>query len=220
MRKIFLPLLVTGSAIAAPAMAQSAIDGPFTGPRVELTTGYDNVSAGSDSDSDIANDDQSIDGLLYGVGVGYDFNAGGVVLGIEGEYSGSTASVDYNNDGGANTFGFGRVDTGRDLYVGARAGILADPQTLVYVKGGYTNAQLNLQANDGTTSLDRSYELDGFRVGAGVERAFTPNTFGKLEYRYSNYSSADFGTDNSVLVDDFRVDTDRPQVAVSVGYRF
>ena len=220
MRKIFLPLLVTGSAIAAPAMAQSAIDGPFTGPRVELTTGYDNVSAGSDSDSDIANDDQSIDGLLYGVGVGYDFNAGGVVLGVEGEYSGSTASVDYNNDGGANTFGFGRVDTGRDLYVGARAGILADPQTLVYVKGGYTNAKLNLQANDGTTSLDRSYELDGFRVGAGVERAFTPNTFGKLEYRYSNYSSADFGTDNSVLVDDFRVDTDRHQVAVSVGYRF
>jgi outer membrane immunogenic protein len=220
MRKIFLPLLVTGSAIAAPAMAQSAIDGPFTGPRVELTTGYDNVSAGSDSDSDIANDDQSIDGLLYGVGVGYDFNAGGVVLGVEGEYSGSTASVDYNNDGGVNTFGFGRVDTGRDLYVGARAGILADPQTLVYVKGGYTNAKLNLQANDGTTSLDRSYELDGFRVGAGVERAFTPNTFGKLEYRYSNYSSADFGTDNSVLVDDFRVDTDRHQVAVSVGYRF
>ena len=220
MRKIFLPLLVPGSAIAAPAMAQSAIDGPFTGPRVELTTGYDNVSAGSDSDSDIANDDQSIDGLLYGVGVGYDFNAGGVVLGIEGEYSGSTASVDYNNDGGVNTFGFGRVDTGRDLYVGARAGILADPQTLVYVKGGYTNAQLNLQANDGTPSLDRSYELDGFRVGAGVERAFTPNTFGKLEYRYSNYSSADFGTDNSVLVDDFRVDTDRHQVAVSVGYRF
>ena len=146
MRKIFLPLLVTGSAIAAPAMAQSAIDGPFTGPRVELTTGYDNVSAGSDSDSDIANDDQSLDGLLYGVGVGYDFNAGGVVLGVEGEYSGSTASVDYNNDGGVNTFGFGRVDTGRDLYVGARAGILADPQTLVYVKGGYTNAQLNLQA--------------------------------------------------------------------------
>ena len=136
------------------------------------------------------------------------------------EYSGSTASVDYNNDGGVNTFGFGRVDTGRDLYVGARAGILADPQTLVYVKGGYTNAKLNLQANDGTTSLDRSYELDGFRVGAGVERAFTPNTFGKLEYRYSNYSSADFGTDNSVLVDDFRVDTDRHQVAVSVGYRF
>ena len=220
MRKIFLPLLVTGSAIAAPAMAQSAIDGQFTGPRVELTTGYDNVSAGSDSDSDIANDDQSIDGLLYGVGVGYDFNAGGVVLGVEGEYSGSTASVDYNNDGGVNTFGFGRVDTGRDLYVGARAGILADPQTLVYVKGGYTNAKLNLQANDGTTSLDRSYELDGFRVGAGVERAFTPNTFGKLEYRYSNYSSADFGTDNSVLVDDFRVDTDRHQVAVSVGYRF
>ncbi len=219
MRKYTLPLLILGTAVSAPAMAQSAVAGPFTGPRVEATIGYDNVSAGSDSDSNIQNDDQSIDGLMYGVGVGYDFNAGGVVLGVEGEYSGSTASVDYNNPE-PNTFGFGRVDTGRDLYVGARAGILANPQTLIYVKGGYTNAQLNLQANDRANTIDRSYELDGFRVGAGIERAFTANTFGKIEYRYSNYSSADFGTDNSTLVDDFRVDTDRHQIAASVGYRF
>ncbi len=219
MRKIYLPLILAAGAAATPALAQSATAGPFTGPRVEATLGYDNVSAGSDSDSDFENDDQSIDGLLYGAGVGYDFNVGGVVLGVEGEYTDSTANVDYNNPD-PNTFGFGRVDAGRDLYVGARAGVLADPQTLVYVKGGYTNARLNLLANDGETELDRNYELDGFRVGAGVERAFTANTFGKIEYRYSNYSSADFGTDQSTLVDDFKVDTDRHQVAVSVGYRF
>ena len=220
MRKVYLPLLLAGSAVAAPAMAQTAVDGPFTGPRVELTTGYDNVSAGSDSDSDIANDDQSIDGLLYGVGVGYDFNAGGVVLGVEGEYSGSTAKVDYNNDNGVNTFGFGRVDTGRDLYVGARAGILANPQTLVYVKGGYTNSKLNVLAGNTNETTDTAFKLDGWRIGGGVERAINTNTFAKVEYRYSKYSDANIEFANGATTEDFGIDTDRHQVVASVGWRF
>ncbi len=219
MRKIYLPLIIAGSAVAAPAMAQSATDGPFTGPRVELTTGYDITTAGSDVDSANDDNDESIDGLLYGAGVGYDFNVGGAVLGIEGEYTDSTAKVERNNSDTEN-FGFGRVDAGRDLYVGVRAGVLADPRTLVYAKGGYTNARLNLLASNGEDELDTNFELDGFRLGAGVERAFTEKTFGKIEYRYSNYSSANLGFDDTTIADDISIDTDRHQVAVSVGYRF
>ena len=206
--------------VAMPAHAQMN-DYDFSGPRVEAIIGYDISKAGSDSDNDINDqDDQSIDGLLYGVGIGYDYDFGNAVIGLEGEYTDSTAKTEYSDGNDFEGFGLGRVDTGRDLYIGARAGYKVQPDLLAYVKGGYTNARLNLLANDGETELDRNYELDGFRVGAGVERAFTPNTFGKIEYRYSNYSSADFGTDQSTLVDDFKVDTDRHQVAVSVGYRF
>ncbi|WP_420606413.1 outer membrane protein [Novosphingopyxis sp.] len=220
MRKFYLPLLAAGSAIAVPAMAQSAAtDGPFTGPRVELTTGYDSLTAGSDVDSNNDNNDQSIDGLLYGAGVGYDFNVGGAVLGVEGEYTDSTAKVEIDN-GDVENFGFGRVDAGRDLYVGVRAGVLVGPQTLIYAKGGYTNARLNLLARNGEDELRANYELDGFRIGAGAERAFTDKVFGKLEYRYSNYSSANFGADDTTFADDIRIDTDRHQVAVSLGYRF
>ncbi len=39
-------------------------------------------------DDDINTDnDQDIDGLLYGVAVGYDFDLGGVVAGVDAEYS-------------------------------------------------------------------------------------------------------------------------------------
>lgn len=33
-----------------------------------------------------------------------------------------------------------------------------------------------------------SENLDGFRVGTGVERSFMRNVYGKVEYRYSNYA--------------------------------
>src|SRR3546814_1363560 len=55
----------------------------FTGPRVEGLIGYDHVGAGSDIDNDNGRDDQSVDGLLYGLGIGYDIAVGGAVLGVE-----------------------------------------------------------------------------------------------------------------------------------------
>src|SRR3546814_14092161 len=87
-------------------------------------------------------------------------------------------------------FGFGRVDAGRDIYVGSRAGILATPSMLVYVKGGYTNEKLNVLAGDTDEETDTNFKLDGWRVGAGVEHAIGSNSFAKVEYRSSNYNRA------------------------------
>jgi outer membrane immunogenic protein len=94
------------------------------------------------------------------------------------------------------------------------------PGTLLYAKGGYTNARLNLLGGDGTTSLDENYELDGWRVGAGVERAIGTNAFAKIEYRYSNYESANFEYADGATTSDFDVDTDRHQVVAGLGWRF
>ena len=214
-------LIAAGSlaAIGTPAMAQDAVDGPFTGPRAEVLLGYDISKAGSTIDDDAnPNNDQSIDGLNYGVGIGYDYNAGGVVLGLEGEYTGSTAKTEFN-DGDFEGIGLGNVETGRDLYVGLRAGILAQPDLLVYVKGGYTNASYNLRSN-GDVNIDQDLRTDGYRVGAGVEYALTEQTFAKLEYRYSNYSNAeiDFEDGGDVNVPD--IDLDRHQIMAGFGFRF
>ena len=122
MRKFVVATLLAGTAVATPALAQDV--GPtFTGPRVEAILGYDHVGAGSDVDNNNGRDDQSIDGLLYGVGAGYDINLGSAVVGVEGEYTDSTAKSDRYDL--TDQFGFGRVSQGRDLYIGARAGILA-----------------------------------------------------------------------------------------------
>lgn len=223
--------LVAGAALAAAAvpaaaMAQGPYDPagplPFSGPRVEVFAGYDHHRSGSSVDNDTSRDlKQSIDGVTYGVGAGYDVNTGGgFVVGAEAEVSGSSAGWD-NNNGVPNTFNLGRVKAGRDIYVGGRLGYATSPRTLVYLKGGYTNQRYNLLGSDGTTTLNQSIEAGGYRVGAGVEHQLSGNTYAKLEYRYSNYRKAkfDFGgaaPDSSR----FNIDTDRHQVVVGAGVRF
>lgn len=218
MRKLVLAALAA-SVFATPAFAQDEVNPQFTGPRVGVIGGYDIVRPGSSEDSDVDGDDQNVDGFLYGVEAGYDFSFGGAVVGIEAELTDSTGKVNANSTD-PNYFGFGEVSTGRDIYVGARAGFLASPNTLIYAKGGYTNAKLNVLASDGTTELRQNYKLDGWRLGAGVEHAIGTNTYAKLEYRYSNYSDARFEFANGGTSDDFDIDTDRHQIVAGVGIRF
>ncbi|MCB2051826.1 MAG: porin family protein [Novosphingobium sp.] len=217
-----LSIIAAGSAIAiaSPAIAQDA-GSTFTGPRVEVTTGYEVTKAGSSVDDDVnADNDVSIDGLMYGVGIGYDFDLGGAVVGVEGELMDSTAKTTFEN-GDFEGFGFGSVKTNRDLYVGARVGAKVSPNALLYVKGGYSNAKLDVLSNDGTTELSEDVDLDGWRVGAGAEYALNQNAFVKLEYRYTKYEDAeiDFGG-NLPDSERFDIDTDRHQIAASVGWRF
>ena len=215
--------LLAASVLAAgatPAFAQSTNEA-FTGPRVEVLAGFDASKAGSDIDDDTNdNNDQSIEGLVYGAGVGYDIALGSILVGAEAELTGSTAETEFD-DGDFEGFGFGNVETGRDLYVGLRAGVLASPNLLVYAKGGYTNAKYNILSNDGTNDFNQDIDTDGYRIGAGAEYALSENTFAKLEYRYSNYSKAELDfADDIPDSERFDIDTDRHQVVLGVGYRF
>jgi outer membrane immunogenic protein len=212
-------MLIGVACTATPALAQG--NSTFTGPRVEGIIGYDISRAGSTIDNDTANnDDESIDGLLYGVGAGFDIAVGGAVVGVEGEWTKGTAKTDFNRPD-PNNFGLGRVSTGRDLYLGARVGFLASPKTLIYAKGGYTNARYNVLATDGVTDLREDFNTDGWRVGAGAEMALSEHTFAKLEYRYSKYSQAEIDFEGTVADSPrFSIDTDRHQIVAAVGFRF
>lgn len=207
MRTLILAALAT--AAATPAFAQDVAHAPFTGPHIEALAGYDRVG---NSQSD------SIDGFLYGIGLGFDVQAGPAILGVEGEVSDSTARI---RDNSAVVAGARRsTDTDRDLYIGGRIGIAAAPATLVYVKGGYTNARFedNFKTAGGTRQTQFAATLDGYRVGAGVEQKFNlfgPSGFVKAEYRYSNYKNANVNGD---LV--AKIDLDRHQGVVGVGVRF
>lgn len=219
MKKVlFLAAAGTMVAIASPAMAQDSDS--FTGFRLEGLVGYDSVRPGSDVDIDNADDiDQSIDDVTYGVGVGYDMNMGGVVLGVEGEYMESQAKTEYDT-AGFTEFGVANIDAGRDLYAGVRVGVPLGERALVYAKGGYTNARLNVLATDNTTDTDTDINLDGWRAGAGAEFALTDNFFIKAEYRYSNYGEGEIEAPSGLESDRFDVDLDRHQVVGGVGVRF
>lgn len=212
-------LLVAGSMLAAatPAMAQDSEN--FDGFRLEALAGYDVTQAGSSVDTEGEND-ESIEGVSYGIGAGYDFDAGGVVLGLEAEYTGSTAEVEVN-EGDVEAFGIGNVSAGRDLYLGARVGVKANDDLLVYAKGGYTNATYDIRTVGGDVEYRADIDTDGFRVGAGLEYAMSNNTFAKVEYRYSNYSSAEIDYEGDAPdVDLGEIDLDRHQVMAGFGFRF
>lgn len=218
----FWIVLAAGSALAtAPAAFAQDAAPAFSGPYVQATVGYDKSKSGSDADIDDLRDrKQSIDGLLYGGGIGYDFAAGDRLrIGAEAEITDSTAKWKARPDNTA--FNLGRVSAGRDLYAGARVGYVTSPSTMVYVKGGYSNARYNVLGTDGTNSSKEHLDADGYRLGAGVEYAVNPSTFARLEYRYSNYSEGELDFPGTTPdTNRFNLDTDRHQVAASVGVRF
>lgn len=220
-------ILLAGSAVLGAAflpVVALAQDGrvPFTGPRIEAIAGYDHLRSGSTVDNDATRDlKQSIDGVTYGAGVGFDAALGNSLrAGVDAEISDSTAKWD-NNNGVPNTFNLGRVTADRDIYVGGRLGYVTSPSTMVYVKGGYTNARFGLQGTNGTVIRDQRLETDGYRVGAGLEHQLSGSAYVKAEYRYSNYSKGEFDF-NGTTPDSsrFNIDTDRHQVVVGAGLRF
>ncbi len=215
-------LLAAGSALAFAVPAQAQEDHGFSGPWVAGVAGYDKNQAGSTTDNDVdENDDQSAEGLVWGGAVGYDVDLGTMVVGGEAELTESTADTN-SVSGDPENFGLGSVEAGRDIYVGARAGFKATPNTLVYAKGGYTNARYGFLGTDGQVEDQQHLDVDGWRVGAGVEQKIGSNAFAKVEYRYSNYSNAevDFEPEGIPDTDPVDVDLDRHQVMASVGWRF
>lgn len=223
MRNHLLAIVLTGAS-ASPALAQGSEPSPFTGVRIEALAGYDMLRSGDEDNQEAGESGRgdSIDGVAYGIGLGYDFDLGGVVAGIEGEVGDSTGKQEDRNSFDGVDVAAG-LSVGRDLYVGGRIGFKAGPATLIYAKGGYTNTAVKTFLEVGGDRFDADAKVDGFRLGAGVEQLFGPNAYGKLEYRYSSYSKLkpgeDFegGTDEDLQGD---VDLDRHQVVVAFGFRF
>jgi len=220
MKKGFALLLAAGSAVALAVPVAAQDDEDFTGPRVEALVGYDSTRPGSTVDIDNAEElDQSVDGVAYGIGAGYDFDMGNAVVGVEGEFVKSEAQTEYDTTG-FTTYGVCNVEAGRELYVGARVGFKVAPRTLAYVKAGYTNAKMNILATDNTTDVETDLSLDGWRAGAGIEQKITDNIYVKGEYRYSQYQEGEVEAPSGLESDRFDVDLDRHQVMFGIGARF
>jgi outer membrane immunogenic protein len=207
MRKFVLTAAAASAALglAAPAFAQDASQGsgsvPFSGLHVEALGGFDHI--GSDAQTSGSNN-----GFVYGGAVGYDDRIGNIVLGVDGEIDGSTASTtDHNVLTAGDQL---HLSAGRDLYAGARVGYVVTPKTMVYAKAGYTNARVDGTYDLGAASFLQHQDLSGYRVGAGVERNLTQAVYIKAEYRYSHYQD----------IKSFDVQPDRQQVLAGVGFRF
>ena len=220
MRKQIISMsAIAAASIALPGVAQAQeYGGNFGGPYVGAIIGHEDVGSSSDIDDDelfdpeidFRGDDQD---MMYGVLIGYDIVQSGGVFGIEAEYTDSGVGSNFTDL--VTTGDTAQYNAGRDLYIGARAGVTFGDRALVYVKGGYTNAKFGVDYDDGAgTTFDVSETVDGFRAGAGAEFAITPMIHLRGEYRYSEYSALEYDVLSPQL--DFK----RDQYVASVVAKF
>jgi outer membrane immunogenic protein len=148
----------------------------WTGFYVGVNAGYgwnDGTSVTFPNGLVVSTDGNDDGGFVGGAQIGYNYQIGSFVVGIEGD-------LQYA-DFGDNRYNFGAVgifEDGSDDWFGtvrARAGVAFD-RALVYATGGFAFAD------------DRA----GWTLGGGLEYAFTNNLTGKIEGLYVNLEDQDY----------------------------
>jgi outer membrane immunogenic protein len=196
--------VILATALAAP-FASAAFAAPFSGPYVGAQVGWQNEKM-RDLKSSLGTVpvDDRVNSVTGGIFAGYDKTLNErFVLGAE-------AGLDFASDDEAQASVLGTsysVDPKYSIDLTARAGYLVNPQTLLYVRGGYTNARTRTTVTNALGIQADSDNQDGWLAGAGVERAISNNLSARLEYRYSKLTAGD-GKDQ------------RNRVLAGLSYRF
>lgn len=130
-------------------------------------------------------------GGLGGATLGYNYQSGSLLVGLEGD-------IGFGSISSSSNFGFGGTGGGAIHGLGTarvRVGYVMD-RALFYVTGGYAGASLSGRVSDFGGSpnlvLQESHYLNGFAIGAGVEYALTTKISVKGEYLYTGFGSQSF----------------------------
>jgi outer membrane immunogenic protein len=145
-------------------------------------------------------------GFVGGGQVGYNYQIGSFVLGLE-------TDIQYADIGGDNNFGGILDDDDSDSWFGtvrARAGVAFD-RALIYATGGLAYGEVS---NGFTSSDDVSV---GWTIGAGVEYAFTNNLTAKVEGLYVNLEQDD---DDLPAIAGVSDETEFGVVRAGLNYKF
>jgi outer membrane immunogenic protein len=189
-------------------------------------------------------------GVLFGVNSSFDFMKVKQKAAISNEFDIGVMEVsgdDYS--GAASGSGSGSLATelkfGNSFTVGARAGFLATPSTLLFAGGGFARQKVRLGATysggfsgqfelSGSGSVDDasgSYNGDfdvssseskwanGYYVGGGVEQMFGGNTSLKLEYRFTDLGKISTSLDTNYSGGDSDIDDADTGVAAEADLR-
>lgn len=180
---------------AAPSLAQSPFDGAYVG----AFTGYTDNNASAASGTASANIDS--DGWLYGAYVGYGKTFDQFYFGAEAELG----SASLSDKAGTVANLPAKLDANESWGLSARAGYLVSDNALLYARAGWQRTNYDVTVGTGATQVKASDNLDGYRLGGGLEYAVTDNVLVRTEYNYVNYDDTNFREN---------------QVRVGVAYRF
>jgi outer membrane immunogenic protein len=239
-------LLVTASLIAlgatAPALAADLAARPYTKAPPMVAAVYDwsgfyiganggwgtsrncwtNTAVGGVPFTPASEGCHDADGGTVGGQVGYRWQAGSWVFGLEAQgnwadFNGSNTSILF----GAPTVNHSKIDA-FGLFTG-QVGYAAN-NVLFYVKGGAAVTSNRYEGAFAGTVFDRADETRwGGTVGAGVEYAFAPNWSFGVEYNHlfmgtNNYNLTGVTFAGNSRNDDIKQDADI--VTARINYRF
>src|SRR5262245_27853863 len=124
---------------------------------------------------------EDLKGGLGGGQLGFNWQSGPLVVGVE-------ASLSASGIGQTGTVGIATLTTDVD-WIGTVVGRLgyAWDRSLIYVKGGYATAGIELRGDNGVDTFKSSERHNGWTVGTGVEFAVLKNLSLGLEYNYYDF---------------------------------
>jgi outer membrane immunogenic protein len=164
--------------------------------------------------------DRDQKGFIGGVQIGYNYQVGSLVLGVEWDFDWTSLDasgvVTIPGLGGAFQ---GSVDTEWIATLAGRIGLALD-RTLVYVKvgGGWVRSEASVTQLTTGSTLTASHTNGGWLVGAGFEYAFAPNWTAKFEYEFLGLADKTFP--GFVGTRALELEHDVQQVKVGINFKF
>jgi len=195
-------------------------DSDWTGLYATASAGYSNVTLdGDDFQAGVpdgsGDDKDSSDGAIFGLGLGYDYDLGDFVIGLEGDISlltnDNTLDMKSTVDADYDWFATGRLRAGYDF-----------DGTLLYATGGV--ALLAASFDDtfvpvgpgGPVSASDDKTFVGWTIGGGIDHLITDNVSLRLEGLYAEFPREDI----DLSVTQTRIKPEMFLVRAGVSWRF
>jgi outer membrane immunogenic protein len=209
---------IPAPAYKAPVMAPPPFS--WTGFYLGVNAGYGWADAAIDAGAlGVVTVDSNLNGFVGGGQIGYNWQIGNFVLGLEADIQGTTI-------GRSDTFFVGApgvaVTVDRDLNwfatVRGRAGLAFD-RVMIYATGGWAYVDYGVDVTvAGLVGASAGSSKSGWTVGGGLEWAFLPNWSVKFEYLYVEID--DVSIFPFALVAPINVEGQLNVIRAGVNYRF
>lgn len=179
------------------AATLKGVNAPWTGPYAGISVGGDWANATvHDTNGGVEPGPfrYAPSGFLGGGLAGYNYQIGALVLGIEGDLGYLTfGGKGYVPSSTAGQHQDLSLDDGLYADITGRTGILIDPKTLLFVKGGF--AYLDSSSAQQSTKVgyvaNGTSSFTGWTAGGGVEHLFTDRISLKLEWQHFDFGGED-----------------------------
>lgn len=161
----------------------------WTGFYIGGVVGYGTGKSTWDFGGLVPSTEVSPKGMMYGITLGYNWQLGSIVYGIEGDYSFASVKGDASCIAATVT-----CETTNNSLATLRGRVgYAFDRFLPYLTAGGAYGNVKAHIFNAATSFETSKGRLGYTIGAGLEYAFLSNWSAKIEYLYVNLGTFDTG---------------------------